>query len=93
MKKKYYFVIFFFILVIFFIINISSVNAKMYKILDSEGNIIRITNNPVLSIEEKEAGCKILSAPDGIIMATQDQITNGQEIKGRNRGTVLCFQK
>jgi len=81
MKKKYYFVIFFLILVIFFIINISSVNAKMYKILDSEGNIIRITNNPVLSIEEKEAGCKILSAPDGIIMATQDQITNGQEIK------------
>ena len=62
-------------------INTSSVNANMYKILDSEGNIIRINNNPVLSIKEIEAGCKILSAPEGIIMPTQDQITNGQENK------------
>ncbi len=81
MKRKYYFVILFLALAVFFIINTSSVNAIMYKILDSEGNIIRITNNPVLSIEEIEAGCKILSAPDGIIMPTQDQITNEQEIK------------
>ena len=81
MKKKYYFVILFLLLTMFFIINTSSVNANMYKILDSEGNIIRITNNPVLSNKEIEAGCKILSAPEGIIMPTQDQITNGQEIK------------
>ena len=54
MKKKYYFVILFLILAIFFIINASSVNAKMYKILDSEGNVIRLTNIPVLSIQEKE---------------------------------------
>jgi hypothetical protein len=53
----------------------------MYKILDSEGNIIRLTNNPVLSIKEIEAGCYILSAPEGIIMPTQDQIPNGQENK------------
>ena len=64
MKRKYFFVILFLVLAIFFIINTSSVNAIMYKILDSEGNIIRITNNPILSIEEIEAGCKILSAPD-----------------------------
>ena len=56
MKNKYFFVIFFSVLVIFLIINISSVNAKMYKILDSEGNIVRLTNNPALSMEEKEAG-------------------------------------
>jgi len=59
MKKRYFFVIFFLLLVIFFIINTSSVNAKIYKILDSEGNIIRLTNNPVLSIKEKEAGYTI----------------------------------
>ena len=81
MKKKYFFVIFFLVLTIFFVINTSSVNANMYKILDSEGNIIRITDNPVLSIKEIEAGCKILSAPEGITMPTQDQITNGQENK------------
>jgi len=64
MKKKYFFVIFFSVLVIFFIINISSVNAKMYKILDSEGNIIRLTNNPALSMEEKEAGYTVSPPPN-----------------------------
>ena len=67
MEKKYYFVILFLVLAIFFIINTSSVNATMYKILDSERNIIRITSNPVLSIKEIEAGCIILSAPEGSI--------------------------
>ena len=64
MKKKYFFVIFFSVLVIFLIINISSVNAKMYKILDSEGNIIRLTNNPALSMEEKEAGYTVSPPPN-----------------------------
>jgi len=81
MKRKYLLIVLFLVLAMFFIVNPSSVNANMYKILDSEGNIIRITNNPVLSIKEIEAGCKILSAPEGIIMPTQDQITNGQEIR------------
>lgn len=64
MKKKYFFVIFFLVLAIFFIINTSSVNAIMYKILDSEGNIIRITNIPILSIKEKEAGYTISPPPN-----------------------------
>lgn len=55
MKKRYFF-IFFLVLAVFFIINTSSINTKMYKILDSEGNIVRIVSNPVLSIKEKEAG-------------------------------------
>jgi len=64
MKKKYYFVILFLMLTMFFIINTSSVNATVYKILDSEGNIIRLTNNPALSIKEKESGYTISPPPD-----------------------------
>lgn len=64
MKKKYFLVIFFLVLAIFFIINTPSVNAIMYKILDSEGNIIRITNMPILSIKEKEAGYTISPPPN-----------------------------
>jgi len=64
MKRKYFFVIFFLVLAIFFIINTSSVDAKMYKILDSEGNIVRIVSNPVLSIKEKEAGYTISPPPE-----------------------------
>ena len=64
MKKKYFFVIFFLVLAIFFIMNASIVNAKMYKILDSEGNVIRLTNNPTLSIKEKEAGYTVSPPPN-----------------------------
>jgi hypothetical protein len=64
MKRKYFLLVLFFILAIFFIINASSVNAKMYKILDSEGNVIRLTNIPVLSIQEKEAGYTISPPPE-----------------------------
>jgi len=64
MKRKYYFVILFLILTIFFIINTSIVNAKMYKILDSAGNVIRLTNNPTLSIKEKEAGYTVSPPPN-----------------------------
>jgi len=52
------------LLAMFFIINSSSVNAKMYKIFDSEGNVIRLTNIPKLSIQEKEAGYTISPPPE-----------------------------
>lgn len=63
MNKKYFFVIFFLVLAIFFTINTSKVNAIMYKILDSEGNIIRITSQPILSIKEKKEGYTISPPP------------------------------
>ncbi len=81
MKKKYFFVIFFLVLAIFFVINASSVNAKMYKILDSEGNVIRLTNNPTLSIKEKEAGYTVFPPPGGSIEPMQDQTINEQDIE------------
>lgn len=80
MKRKYFLLVLFFILAIFFIINTSS-NAIMYKILDSEGNVIRLTNNPKLSIKEKEAGYTISPPPGGSIESIQDQIVNEQEVK------------
>ena len=81
MKSKYFLVILFLLLTMFFIINPSSVNAKMYRILDSEWNVICLTNNPVLSIKEKEAGCTIFPLLGGSIEPMQDQITNEQKIK------------
>jgi len=75
MKKKYFFVIFFLVLAIFLIINISSVNAIMYKILDSEGNVIRLTNIPRLTNEEKEAGYSIYPPLEEKIDVMQGQET------------------
>ncbi|RXG64043.1 hypothetical protein ES695_14420, partial [Candidatus Atribacteria bacterium 1244-E10-H5-B2] len=63
MKRKYFLVVLFLILAMFFIINTSGIDAMMYKILDSEGNVVRIVSNPVLSIKEKEAGYTISPPP------------------------------
>jgi len=80
MKRKYFFVILFLLLTISFITNSTVVNAKMYKILDNEGNVVRLTNNPKLSIKEKEAGYTIYPPPEEKIDVMQGQETkNGSE--------------
>ena len=53
----------------------------MYKILDSEGNVIRLTNNPALSIKEKEAGYTVSPPPEGSTEPMQDQTINEQDIE------------
>jgi len=56
MKNKYILVVLFLILALFFLLNILNVNATMYKVVDEDGNVIRLTNKPYLSVSEKEAG-------------------------------------
>jgi len=63
MRSKDFLIILFLVITVFFIIYPSNVNAKMYKILDSEGNIIRITSQPLLSVKEKEEGYTISPPP------------------------------
>lgn len=76
MKRKYYFVILFLILVIFFLINASG-NAKMYKILDGEGNLIRLTNITILSIEEIAEGYTVSPPTGRIVVVTELEETEG----------------
>lgn len=78
MKRKYFLVGLVLILAMFFMINTSGIDAMMYKILDSEGNVVRIVSNPVLSIKEKEAGYTI-SPPPGkqeFKQAEPDKVNN-----------------
>ena len=93
MKRKYFLLVLFFILAIFFIINTSSVNATMYKILDSEGNVIRLTNNPTLSIKEKEAGYTISPPPGENIDVIQGQVTTSGSDKYDFRETNWGMSK
>jgi hypothetical protein len=78
MKRKYFLLVLFLILAIFFTINTTIVNAKMYKILDSGGNIVGLTNIPILSIKEEEAGYTISPPPEG------QEITQEAPSKGNN---------
>lgn len=93
MKRKYFLLVLFFILAIFFTINTSSVDATMYKILDSEGNVIRLTNNPTLSIKEKEAGYTISPPPGENIDVIQDQVTTSGSDKYDFRETNWGMSK
>jgi len=75
MKRKYFLVVLFLLLAMFFLFNILNVNAKMYKVLDEEGNLIRLTNKPYLSVSEKEAGYT-LDPP--IIESEEENISEAQ---------------
>jgi len=70
MKRKYYFIILFLVLVLFFINNTPG-NAKMYKILDGEGNLVRLTNNTMLSIEEIAEGYTVFPPTERIVVVTK----------------------
>ena len=56
MRKKYFLMVLVLVLFTFFLFNILSVDAVLYKVLDGEGKLIRLTNMPHLSVSEKEAG-------------------------------------
>jgi hypothetical protein len=75
MKNKYFLVVLFLILSLFFLFNILNVNATMYKVLDEDGNVIRLTNKPYLSVSEKEAGYT-LDPP--IIESDEENISEAQ---------------
>jgi len=75
MKNKYILVVLFLILALFFLFNILNVNATMYKVLDEDGNVIRLTNKPYLSVSEKEAGYT-LDPP--IIESDEENISEAQ---------------
>ncbi|MBA7515713.1 hypothetical protein ES705_07756 [subsurface metagenome] len=56
MKNKYFLLVLVLVLSMFFLFNVLNVNATMYKVLDEEGKLIRLTNMPILTVSEKEAG-------------------------------------
>ncbi len=56
MRNRILLLVFVLVLSTFFLFNILNVYAILYKVLDGEGKVIRLTNEPVLSVSEKEAG-------------------------------------
>lgn len=58
MKKKLLFPLIFFLSTIFLVLTLS-VSATIYRIINEEGNTIRVTTEPKMNIDEKQAGCTI----------------------------------
>ncbi len=90
MKNKYFLVVLFLILSLFFLFNILNVNAILYKVLDEEGKLIRLTNEPVLSVSEKEAGYTldppVAELEEENISETQTVTTNQDDFEEGSTG-------
>ncbi|MEA3454191.1 MAG: metallophosphoesterase [Candidatus Caldatribacteriota bacterium] len=65
MKKKLIFPLIFFLSAIFLVLTLS-VSATVYRIINEEGNTIRVTTEPKMNIDEKQAGCTINPLEFGI---------------------------
>jgi exopolysaccharide biosynthesis protein len=76
MSKKYIFILLFIFFLSLIILNISitTVYATIYRIIDTEGNTIRVTTEPQMKKSEEEAGCTL-----------SNHRTTDEEIRGRSR--------
>lgn len=95
MKKKLIFPLIFFLSVIFLVLTLS-VSATVYRIINEEGNTIRVTTEPEMKISEKQAGCTINPLEFGIEppeaqdnfwikgMVFDDSNANGKRDEGEN---------
>jgi len=94
MKRKYFLLVLVLVLSTFFLSNILSVDAVLYKVLDEEGKLIRLTNEPVLSVSEKEAGYTldppIEELEEENIPETQTVTTNQDDLEEGSVGKWVC---
>jgi len=85
MKKLTVLMIFVLVLSTFFLFNILNGDAMLYKVLDEEGKLIRLTNEPVLSVSEKEAGYTldppVIKSEEESISETQTVTTNQDDLE------------
>lgn len=94
MKRKYFLIVLFLILSIFFLFNILNVSAILYKVLDEEGKLIRVTNDPVLSVSEEEAGYTldppVIKSEEENISEVQTVTTNQDDLEEGSVGNWIC---
>lgn len=94
MKKKYFLLVLVLVLSTFFLFNILNVSAILYKVLDEEGKLIRLTNEPILFAFEKEAGYTLDPPVEGLeegnISETQTVTTNQDDFEEGNIGKWVC---
>ena len=95
MKKKLIFPLIFFLSVIFLVLTLS-VSATVYRIINKEGNTIRVTTESEMKVSEKQAGCTINPLEFGIEppevqdnfwikgMVFDDSNANGKMDEGEN---------
>lgn len=69
MSKKYILILLliFFLSLIILNISITTVYATIYRIIDTEGNTIRVTTEPQMKKSEEEAGCILSLIQSGIV--------------------------
>jgi len=88
MSKKYILILLFIFFLSLIILNtsITTVWATIYKIIDAEGNTIRVTTEPQMKKAEEEAGCTIIPIQSAIIplVSEENSIVKGSVFEDKN---------
>jgi len=94
MKRKHFLLVLVLVLSTFFLFNILNVSAILYKVLDEEGKLIRLTNEPVLSVSEEEAGYTldppVIKSEEENISETQTVTNNQDDLEEGSIGKWVC---
>jgi len=92
MSKKYILILLFIFFLSLIILNtsITSVGATIYKVIDAEGNTIRVTTEPQMKKAEEEAGCTIIPIQSAIIplVSEENSIVKGSVFEDKNTNGI-----
>ena len=81
MSKKHILILLFIFFLSLIILNtsVTTVYATIYRIIDTEGNTIRVTTEPQMKKSEEEAGCILIPIQPGIVPPISQDIS---QVKG-----------
>ncbi len=92
MSKKYILILLliFFLSLIILNTGVTTVYATIYRIIDTEGNTIRVTTEPQMKLSEEEAGCIIISIQSAIVpLVSQDNsVVKGSVFEDKNTNGI-----
>ena len=90
MRKTFLLILAIIILSLVFLYGNFSVWATIYRIIDTEGNTIRVTTEPQMKLSEEEAGCTISPIQPAIVpLVPQDNyVVEGSVFKDKNANGI-----
>lgn len=90
MKKTSLLVLVIIILSLIFLNGKYSVWATIYRIIDAEGNTIRVTTEPQMKLSEEETSCTIIPILSTIVppVSQENSVVKGSVFKDKNANGI-----
>jgi len=92
MSKKYILTLLFIFFLSLIILNtsVTTVYATIYRIIDAEGNTIRVTTEPQMKLSEEEASCTIIPMQSTIVplVSQENSVVRGAVFEDKNTNGI-----